>query len=172
MAHASMTLSVLWRCFGRPACVLALLGMGTGSVWAQAAFDPRPDTPPAGFQQGTAPGSEEQEEPPVPMAAVIRGLDKITARVREYTLPVNTPLNMGAIEVTVRACHARPPEEPPESTAFLEVVEKRADGSREMVFTGWMFASSPALNPLEHPVYDVWVMSCKALDPLQGASRL
>ncbi len=117
-----------------------------------------------------APAIDEDVEE-VPMLAVLRGLDKVTARVREYELPVGQTMRMGGLEITVKACHTRPPEEPPESTAFLEIDERRSRG-RERIFSGWMFASSPALNPLEHPVYDVWVMTCKALSPEQGASSL
>ncbi|MGF1456261.1 MAG: DUF2155 domain-containing protein [Alphaproteobacteria bacterium] len=116
----------------------------------------------------TAPAAEDDAA--VPMVAVLRGLDKVTARVREYELPVGQTMRMGGLSITVRACHTRPPEEPPESTAFLEIDENRAGNTQERVFSGWMFASSPALNPLEHPVYDVWLMTCRALSPEQGDS--
>ena len=91
-----------------------------------------------------------------------RGLDKTTARVSEMSVPVGKPFRFGALEVVVRACMARPPEEPPESTAFLDVKEIKPSGEKEKVFTGWVFASTPALNAMQHPIYDVWLIKCKA----------
>ena len=66
----------------------------------------------------------------------------------------------GALEITVRACDKRPPEEPPESAAYLEIVERKVNEEPKTVFSGWMFASSPAVSALEHPVYDIWVLDC------------
>ena len=60
----------------------------------------------------------------------------------------------------MRRCHKTPPEEPPESAAFLEIVDVRPDSPEVLLFSGWMFASSPAISALEHPVYDVWVVDC------------
>jgi hypothetical protein len=96
--------------------------------------------------------------------AVLQGLDKVTARVSEFTAPLDEMVRFGALEITARTCLETPPTEPPESAAFLEVreVPPAADATappRE-VFTGWMFASSPALSALEHPVYDIWVVGC------------
>ena len=93
--------------------------------------------------------------------AVLQGLDKVTARVSTIEAPVGQSVQFGSLEVTVRACRARPPEEPPESAAFLEIREKKADEEPKLTFSGWMFASSPALSALEHPVYDLWVVDCK-----------
>lgn len=94
-------------------------------------------------------------------AAVLQGLDKITARISTFEAPVDQPVRFGTFEITVRACDKRPPEETPESAAFLEVVEVRADSPATDLFKGWMFASTPALSAVEHPVYDVWVVDCK-----------
>ena len=94
-------------------------------------------------------------------AAVLQGLDKITARISTFEAPVGQPVRFGTFEITVRACDKRPPEETPESAAFLEVVEVRADTPATDLFKGWMFASSPALSAVEHPVYDVWVIDCR-----------
>lgn len=98
--------------------------------------------------------------------AILRGLDKVTARTRDFEAPVGDPVTFGALELTVQYCRKRPPEEPPEVYAFLEVYDRRTDGfgeevDGERIFSGWMFASSPALNALEHPVYDVWVIDCR-----------
>ena len=92
--------------------------------------------------------------------AVLQGLDKITARVSTIEAPIGMPVYFGALEITVNACDKRPPEEPPESTAFLEVVERKVNEEPHVLFSGWMFASSPAVSALEHPVYDIWVLDC------------
>jgi hypothetical protein len=92
--------------------------------------------------------------------AKLQGLDKITARVSTIEAPVGQPVAFGALEITVRACDKRPPEEPPESAAYLEIVERKVNEQPKTVFSGWMFASSPAVSALEHPVYDIWVLDC------------
>ena len=93
--------------------------------------------------------------------AVLQGLDKITARISTFEVPVGEAARFGSLEIVVRRCRKTPPEEPPESTAFLEIVDVRPDSPAVRLFTGWMFASSPAVSALEHPVYDVWVIDCK-----------
>jgi hypothetical protein len=98
---------------------------------------------------------------------VLRGLDKVTARTRDFEIAIGESLDFGALTVSVQYCRKRPPEETPETYAFLEIIDRRTDGfgvdtDGETVFSGWMFASRPAQNPLEHPVYDVWVLDCRA----------
>jgi hypothetical protein len=93
--------------------------------------------------------------------AVLQGLDKITARISRFEAPIERPVQFGTLTILVRACKKRPPEEPPESSAFLEIDEKRpGDPENRRVFSGWMFASSPALSAMEHPVYDIGVLDC------------
>lgn len=92
--------------------------------------------------------------------ALLQGLDKVTARVSSFEAPQDTPVQFGTLEVVVRTCSKAPPEEPPESTAFLEIYNARPGEELVRVFSGWMFASSPALSALEHPVYDIWVVDC------------
>jgi hypothetical protein len=101
---------------------------------------------------------------PAPAAttvAVLQGLDKVTARVSRFEAPVGEPVRFGTLQIVVRVCNKRPPEEPPESAAFLEISELRPGEPSIERFSGWMFASSPGLNGLEHPVYDVWVLDCR-----------
>lgn len=93
--------------------------------------------------------------------AVLQTLDKVTARVSTVTVPVDRTAKFGTLFIKVHHCDKRPPEETPESAAFLDITERRTNDQAVRVFTGWMFASSPALNALEHPVYDVWVLDCK-----------
>ena len=95
--------------------------------------------------------------------ALLQGLDKITARVSKFEAPVGTPVHFGTLSIRVRDCEKNPPEETPESAAFVEVDEMRpGESTAKRVFSGWMFASSPALSALEHPVYDVVLLDCKA----------
>lgn len=93
--------------------------------------------------------------------AVLQTLDKVTARVSTVTVPVSRTAKFGTLFIKVHHCDKRPPEETPESAVFLDITERRTNDQAVRVFTGWMFASSPALNALEHPVYDVWVIDCK-----------
>ena len=92
---------------------------------------------------------------------VLQALDKVAARVSPLEVPVGKTVTFGSLEITARACDKRPPEETPESAAFLEIVEKRPGETPVTQFVGWMFASSPALSAMEHPIYDVWVLDCK-----------
>jgi hypothetical protein len=93
--------------------------------------------------------------------AVLRALDKITARVEELNVPIERPLKFGTLVITVHACRVTPPEETPEAAAFLDITEIKPGETEVSVFRGWMFASSPALSAMEHPVYDLWVTGCK-----------
>ena len=94
-------------------------------------------------------------------AAALRGVDKITGHVEMFDAAVDDAVRFGTLYVTVRSCQKTPPEETPEAAAFLEIDEVKADAPTQRWYSGWMFASSPALSPLEHPVYDVWVVDCK-----------
>jgi hypothetical protein len=91
---------------------------------------------------------------------LLQGLDKVTARISEINVPLGVAVRFGTLEITAYKCLKRPPEETPESSALLEIRELRVDEGPRVLFRGWMFASSPALNALEHPVYDVWVKDC------------
>ncbi len=103
-------------------------------------------------------------------AAMLQGLDKVTARISSFEAPINKPVRFGSLEIVVRACNKRPVEETPESAAFIEIIEQLPGEAPKALFSGWMFASSPGLNPLEHPVYDVWVTDCKTAAPATPAA--
>ena len=92
--------------------------------------------------------------------AVLQGLDKITARVSTFEVAVGETARFGTLLITLRACREAPPIDPPEAAAFLEISEVKPDEAAAALFSGWMFASSPALSALEHPIYDVWVTGC------------
>lgn len=102
--------------------------------------------------------------------AVLRALDKVSARVSVLEVPVGKTVAFGTLEITARACDKRPPEETPESAAFLEITDKRPGQAPTTPFIGWMFASSPALSAMEHPVYDVWVLDCKNASSAESES--
>ena len=116
--------------------------------------DPRQN----GEVEGYAPDIEHQ-------VAILQGLDKITARISPIYATLGLPTYFGSLEIVIRACRETPPTEVPESAVFMEIRElpPNADREREpeMLFSGWMFASSPAVSALEHPVYDVWVVDCE-----------
>ncbi|MGF1463469.1 MAG: DUF2155 domain-containing protein [Maricaulaceae bacterium] len=110
--------------------------------------------------------------------AVLRGLEKIPATTTDFEAPVGEPRAFGALTVLVRYCRTRPPEEPPETFALLEIWDRglaRADDPNlkdetgawigDKVFEGWMVASTPSLNPLDHAVYDVWPIACTTASP-------
>ena len=93
--------------------------------------------------------------------AELQGLDKITARTWAFDAPVGGTVRFGTLEIRVEACKKRPPEEPPESAAFMTILDHRPNEQPVPVFRGWMFASRPALSALEHPVYDIVVLDCE-----------
>ena len=99
--------------------------------------------------------------------ARLQALDKITARISTLEVPIDTPVLFGTLSVTVRRCAYHPPEEPPEDAVFLQVVDNGYDSSAlpRDVFRGWMFSSSPAVSAMEHPVYDITLLSCKPDTP-------
>ncbi|MCR9270110.1 MAG: DUF2155 domain-containing protein [Hyphomonadaceae bacterium] len=117
---------------------------------------------------------------------ILRALDKITGRSTDFEMVVGEPKVYGSLRIDLETCFQTPPEEPPESAAFLKITTANSvqvqtmaeprdlleeelalaeDENVETRFSGWMFASSPGLNALEHPVYDIWVIACSEVDP-------
>lgn len=97
----------------------------------------------------------------------IRALDKITGRARVLYAPVGQPVKYATLSISVRSCYSTPASETPETSAFLQISDQRADRPAHRVFSGWMYASSPGLNGMEHPLYDVWVIKCMTSAPSQ-----
>ena len=183
------------------------------AMHAQESDDVQPDaadeTSLEGYSEDGDMLSEEEEEPEQrgptynqERMATLRALDKITGRSTDFEIEVGEPIIYGSLKVDLKVCFQTPPEEPPESAAFLQIM--RTDASRmdamteprlasdveseaaaakaaaedtvplkrsgeeeedPMLFSGWMFASSPGLSALEHPVYDVWVIRCRQPSP-------
>jgi len=93
--------------------------------------------------------------------AVFAALDKVTARIKELRVPLDQTVEFGALNITPRVCYSRPATERPKTSTFVEVTETELDGQQKQLFSGWMFAESPALNAVEHPVFDVWLTECR-----------
>jgi hypothetical protein len=93
--------------------------------------------------------------------AQFSGLDKITGRITQFDVYINETVQFGALQITPRACYTRPPTETQRTSVFLEVDQVALTGKIERIFTGWMFADSPALNAIDHAVYDIWLLDCK-----------
>jgi hypothetical protein len=109
-------------------------------------------------------------------AVVLRALDKVTAATQDFTVEVGENLTYGSLTVEVKHCEKRPPEDIPETYAFLQVFDKPAKAQAERksplnnqeplkIFSGWMLGSSPAASALDHGVYDIWVIDCKVPTP-------
>ena len=94
---------------------------------------------------------------------VIQGLDKITARIQTFEVDVGKTYKFGVLDIFVERCVFSKPIFKPESLAFIKIKDN-SDRLSEVKFSGWMFASSPALNALENPVYDVSILDCKKVD--------
>ncbi len=143
------------------------------------AFAPPHDAPVPPEKSNAAPAKTEPTLPPEqaavvqaaqfsqakPVALALRGLDKMTGRPTDIIAPIGKPVKFATLTITVRTCYSTPPTEPPETTAFLEITDKRPQEKPKKVFSGWMFASTPSINGMEHPLYDVWVISCKTNAP-------
>lgn len=185
-------------------CAIAAVSAAGGLAAAQTAGDndrlpadrgaeavsqtAEPAGDPAGPQDETANPEERSRTWNKRQVATLRGLDKITGRYQDFQMEVGEPHRFGSLRVHLRVCFQTPPEEVPESAAFLQVdsltpmseaVEEqpgaeaqKADEAQKAgeeeprIFSGWMFASSPGLNALEHPVYDIWVIECAPPPPM------
>jgi hypothetical protein len=125
---------------------------------AESAASPNPTTPaPAPSPAIMTP----IERPSSNTAAVVQVLDKVTARVKKLSATVDDPTHFGTLEITALDCRKNPPEDRPEAAAFLQIREAKKGEESITLFSGWMFASSPAVSALEHPVYDIVVLDCK-----------
>jgi hypothetical protein len=127
---------------------------------------PQPANPPPPQPADTAPRPDDTIVTEMPAQkivngrAVFSGLDKITGRIINFDAAIGETVQFGALQVTARVCYTRPPTEATNTDAFLEVDEVTLRGEVKRVFTGWMFASSPGLHAIEHPIYDIWLTDC------------
>jgi hypothetical protein len=93
--------------------------------------------------------------------AIFAGLDKITGRIIAFEVNINETVQFGSLQLTPKVCFSRPVSEKPNTTSYIEVDEIAANNEYKRLFAGWIFASSPGLNAIEHPVYDIWLTGCK-----------
>ena len=93
-------------------------------------------------------------------AALMQAMDKVTGRVNKITVPVNSKISFGDFSLVLRACKKRPAEETPENFAFVDVADKSFGEDEYNIFRGWMLSSTPGMNAIEHPIYDVWLLEC------------
>ena len=116
----------------------------------------------SGLLLGAAPDASARQMEEMSIA-VLRTIDKVSARTRTFEVPIDKTVKFGSsLFIKLRACRKAAPMEPPESAAFLQIWEKKPTDEKSIwVFSGWMFASSPSLSAMDHPVYDVWVIKCK-----------
>jgi len=138
----------------------------TGPVQPVPGAPGKPQTPASAQPADTAPPSDEVVVAPPPQridnpTAVFSGLDKITGRITTFDVAINETVQFGALQVTPRVCYSRPPTEAPDTDSFVEVDEVTLQNEIKRIFTGWMFAASPGLHAVEHPIYDVWLTDCK-----------
>lgn len=128
--------------------------------------EPAVQAVPATPDPAAAPADAAVTPPPTftPKNAVleIKALNKITGRAIVLSAPLNKPVKFATLTITARTCYSTPASETPETSAFLQIDDDRPDRSHTRAFSGWMYASSPGLNSLQHPLYDVWVISCGA----------
>lgn len=142
----------------------ALIAAGASIVAAQ----PKPASAPAAQApaQTAAPQAGAPDAPPRPLASapgtvlMLRGLDKITGKPTDISAPIGKPVHFATLTITARYCYSTPASETPETSAFLQIEDHRPDQAAKRVFSGWMYASSPGLHGMEHPLYDVWVINC------------
>jgi hypothetical protein len=114
------------------------------------------------------PGDEVVTEPPaqkiVNKKATFSGLDKITGRIINFDEDIGETVQFGALRVKTDACYTRPATEAANTDAFVEVDEITLQGEVKRIFSGWMYAASPGLHGVEHPIYDIWLTDCKVPD--------
>ena len=141
----------------------------------RAGITPLPANPPPPQPADTSPQPDDTVVTEMPTQkignarAVFSGLDKITGRTITFDAAIGETLQFGALQVTARVCYTRPPTEATNTDAFIEVDEVTLQGEIKRIFTGWMFASSPGLHAVEHPIYDVWLTDCASPLPMPVA---
>lgn len=98
--------------------------------------------------------------------AIMRSLNKITAKTSTFEAPINAILSFGTIFLEVKTCQKTPPSDIPETQAFIQIWEQESSTPSEeensaWLFSGWMFTNAPALSALDHPIYDIWLLDCR-----------
>lgn len=156
---------------------LAVLTAFAAGVATAAAQQPQQLQPPAQQPQPTQQRPQPQQQQPQPSAdnpsnlrampdgpgkrvAELQGLDKVTARTQRFDAPVGETTRFGTLDIKVGDCLVNTPDAPPESAAYLTIIDHKPGQPEKKLFAGWMFASTPALSALDDGVYDVRVLAC------------
>ncbi|PWR25753.1 DUF2155 domain-containing protein [Zavarzinia aquatilis] len=154
------------------AAALTLAAPALAQTATESPADAAPPTEdvPTDVEPVVPPGGESPSAPApvvggVVTGVILQGLDKVSARTSVVEVPLDGTATFGTLTIRARQCITAPPDEKPETSAFLEIADTPPGHDPLPVFSGWMFASSPALSALEHPVYDVWVTACKMAAP-------
>ncbi len=156
-----------------------------GIAVAPPSANPLPGLPPGQRQPRSAtappapaplqPGDEVVAEPPaqkiINKKATFSGLDKITGRIINFDADIGETVQFGALRVKTDACYTRPATEAANTDAFVEVDEITLQGEVKRIFSGWMFAASPGLHGVEHPIYDIWLTDCKGPETTVTAAQ-
>jgi hypothetical protein len=103
---------------------------------------------------------------------ILRGLDKISGQPSNIIAPIGKQVSFATLKIIARYCYSTPPTETPQTVAFLQIDDDRPDQPPRRVFSGWMYASNPGLNGLDHPLYDVWVVACRSSTPREAPSAI
>jgi hypothetical protein len=131
------------------------------AAYAQVAPAPAPAAPTPAPPEAQAPAAQQPpQQPQGGTTLLLRGLEKITGRPTNIVAPIGKPVTFNTLTITVRYCYSTPASETPETTAFVQIDDQRPEQNQKHIFSGWMYASSPGLNGMQHPLYDVWVLSC------------
>ncbi len=138
--------------------------LGASALAAAPVVTPKPAKP-VSAKPAKPPKPTPPPKPVGPLTLVLRGLDKITGRPTTLLVPIGKSVQFATLTVTARYCYSTPSTETPETAAFVQIDDHRPDQQEHRIFSGWMYASSPGLNGMEHPLYDVWVITCKAIAP-------
>lgn len=142
----------------RPSSAIALLFAAALGSSVPGVVSAAPKTP----GQTEAPALPDDDNKIAQPFAIFSGLDKITGRIISFDVAIDETVQFGALQVTPRACYSRPQTVAPLTDAFVEVDEITLDNKIRRIFSGWMFADSPGLHAVDHPVYDVWLTDCRS----------
>lgn len=147
--------------------LIAAAGLMTAVAQTASKPPPPPAAKPAAIPAAdNAAAPDQAPQPPQQLSnapgtvLMLRGLDKITGRPTDIAAPIGREVHFATLTITARFCYSTPASETPETSAFLQIEDHRPDQGAKRVFSGWMYASSPGLHGMEHPLYDVWVINC------------
>lgn len=160
------------------AAALMLMAQAPATTPEPAAPAPSPTPPSAAAPAPTAnPAARpappvakplDQPTPMVDRVITLSVLNKNNGQTRDFRVRPGATVSFGRLTIRARACEATPPWERPWSGAFLQIDDRPRRGGTQRIFSGWLFAESPSLNSVDHPVYDVWVKSCAMSFPEIG----